>query len=691
MDTQSVRRLGVAVALTWASGQQALADDCYASPSGPSIEACVAMVDPGDTIYLSPGEYFVDAIEIDKDIHLRPIGEERAKIKRHSLDLSLGSRTTLDYADPLFRVTRPDVRFEVSGVDFRPPVRIDLSSGLRSVIGRVFRVDGGELILNDVSMDTDRIAGFSSLRARGGDHSDLTSLTGGMLALVAGGRLVANDVRVAGIEAPAYLGAALYAAGERSSISIQGGSLFKDIIAQGGAVAVLDGASVRIQPSGGHTPLFRELVATTGGALLALDGTIDVEGAVFEHNGVPRTASTPPLGLSGGFCGGDIAAFGGSSLTLRGVESTGSSSVRGGSICAVRSDLVIEDSTFDGNEARNGGALLMSSGGSGRVSLQVRDTQFHKNRLLANPLLDEADDHDGDSLISDGGAIFLHQVDGELVGVTFESNEAGIDDHSRGGALASYGSSVHIQDSTLRHNQGSDGGALVGHHSQLTLIECELSENGSSVKTERGGAIGLFGGELDLRGTSLRANRAAQGGAVFVFQASSVGMTGVSLTGNEAENAGGAWLQSPRVVIEETDFARNHARGGGGGHLVLWGFRDDDGSYPSSYEIRGGSFSEGSGVGGGAVVAQAGALTVSGSVFSDNHALGEDALGGSMLAIDLQLVLEGARFSDSQARVGGAIAVMGESNLIARDTDFLANRAAFGGAVAILSSGDQTL
>ena len=144
-------------------------------------------------------------------------------------------------------------------------------------------------------------------------------------------------------------------------------------------------------------------------------------------------------------------------------------------------------------------------------------------------------------------------------------------------------------------------------------------------------------------------------------------------------NAASAPTDTPSVRIEDCNIRKAVASGvsaGAGGALFL----DDQ----SSGLIRGSGFSEcAADIAGGVVAVAAGTrLTILGSFFTDNRAVGD----GGVFAVPansglVQLSISGSKFELNKARRGGVMAVLATRALVARivNSSFTLNSASFGG------------
>ncbi|HUJ15248.1 MAG TPA: choice-of-anchor Q domain-containing protein [Thermoanaerobaculia bacterium] len=280
----------------------------------------------------------------------------------------------------------------------------------------------------------------------------------------------------------------------------------------GGAITVF--APLTVQRStftGNHA-------AGSGGAIQSFTGPLDVENSTF-------TSNQSHSATGGGAIHIDVSATG----TVRGSTFTGNVAVHtdpfniesGGAINA-ENGLLVEDSTFSGNTAVDGGAI------SGR-SLTVHHTTFTSNTATVS----------GSGNSGSGGAInFASDLTVETS--TFTSNTATATGGGFGGfgGAMSGGGTITITDSSITGNtaggQFGSGGAISSSGGTTTIERSLVSGNSSAgtggidsadsvilrnatISGNTGGIIaGVTGSPLTLQGCTVTGNRSTgpSGGAV---------------------------------------------------------------------------------------------------------------------------------------------------------------------------------
>lgn len=236
----------------------------------------------------------------------------------------------------------------------------------------------------------------------------------------------------------------------------------------------------------------------------------------------------------------------------------------------------------------SGGTAIIAAGG-----LTPRDRVFD---VLAGSLALHNVQVQGGGGQAFGGCIFNHNATVGLDSVTLQLCSATGD----GGAIRSTGSAarVDITSSTLSSNTAANGGAIA-NDGQSTLSVTDTTFSGN-VATTNGGAIynhiaggGLTGGSLtrnqagqggafadvdgdfNLTSTDIDSNTAVTGGGIFIDEptgTSIVELLLVHATNNTASGSnggGGLYAHHGHVDISESEFIANQATNGPGGGLVL--------------------------------------------------------------------------------------------------------------------------
>ena len=192
---------------------------------------------------------------------------------------------------------------------------------------------------------------------------------------------------------------------------------------------------------------------------------------------------------------------------------------------------------------------------------------------------------DGNSLIGNGGGIYLSSNDAlMLISVyhsIFTNNLAG----SSGGALYIYGSDFHpeenlitITNCTFSDNTASNGGAISTEHASVSVTSCTLQNN---VALEDGGAITITHTLLFVTQCSFENNTAQMNGGHINFDSSVILSLENCLLekGNSLRGDGGGVYVSNidylTLKVLNCTFLCNTARSGGGLGVVLMAVKWD--------------------------------------------------------------------------------------------------------------------
>ncbi len=116
---------------------------------------------------------------------------------------------------------------------------------------------------------------------------------------------------------------------------------------------------------------------------------------------------------------------------------------------------------------------------------------------------------------------------------------------------------------TLRNGKSIFSGGAINVEGSLTISNCVLENNQARLD---GGAINMgisSGSSLSVIGSTLRANGADDGGAIFVFN--NVSIRDSTLYGNAATSSGGGVYNDGQLIISNSTVSGNAANTNGGG------------------------------------------------------------------------------------------------------------------------------
>jgi filamentous hemagglutinin family protein len=360
-------------------------------------------------------------------------------------------------------------------------------------------------------------------------------------------------------------------------------------------------------------------------------------------------------------------------------------------------DLVLENTTIrDGNSLDYGGAIHSSG------KLTVRNSAFYNNQAVDDGGAIRADMAAQDTTIDNsifennsarfGGAIENSAGPGSLFtiqnGSTLANNSAVV----IGGAILNDSAGrMQIINSTLERNTAELGGAIANaDNADLTLTLSTVNDN---IATGYGGGIATFtDSRLTIDQTSILRNQATgagAGGAISADRATTV-ISRTGMAGNTALDVGGAIYQNYGVLsLNASSFSQNAARNGGaialvGGqlNLVTTDFVDNQASdsggairsqFGGVLDIVDSNFLRNQALNdaGGAISDNSGTTRITGGTIIDNAAL----IGGGIEATASRLTLDNVTVANNRsAESGGGIEVTSMLQTLIENSRILNNR-----------------
>jgi predicted outer membrane repeat protein len=310
------------------------------------------------------------------------------------------------------------------------------------------------------------------------------------------------------------------------AIYVDGGYLFvysssfidNDALFQGYGGAIFNDGKMEIV----RDSLFEDNRAMIGGAIaigLMMDEDQSIEDCTFVEN-------------NGSWGGGAVYRNGGrGEVLLKGSIFQGNSSNRGGAVYIGDKLLIltIEDSEF----IQNGGGTTCGAVLSEDGTIDVEGSTFEGNEAF-----------NGGALCSWGGDLSVKQS-------TFFQNTA----PTKGGAISG-GGELHIEDSTFSENStGGDGGGLCswGH-----LIVENSTFDGNVAEGEGGGvhhSPGILDSPIEITNSTISSNQAHIGGGVLVGGPAT--LTHCTIVLNEAEEGAGIYQEMKSLEIHNSIVALN--------------------------------------------------------------------------------------------------------------------------------------
>lgn len=267
---------------------------------------------------------------------------------------------------------------------------------------------------------------------------------------------------------------------------------------------------------------------------------------------------------------------------------------------------------------------------------------------------------------------------------------------SWGGAIASWGEHLTLDDVVVTGNQATRGGAVYfygnGGATELVITDSEISGN---VADQTGGGVYVeAAADVSIRYTRFYDNVAgASGGGLYGIENEHVEFFEVEFDSNDATDAGGGagvdMAYEASVSITRSTFSNNDADGRGGGAVFLLHSDTDDADAPTSLEITDSMFTQNdSGARGGGLYLYGdnGTLAISSSTISGNtSAFGGAGIyaGGSKIRITDGTTLHA---NDAAAGYGGGLYAHVPRNVYIADSVVSANETGGSGAGIALGS-----
>ena len=169
-------------------------------------------------------------------------------------------------------------------------------------------------------------------------------------------------------------------------------------------------------------------------------------------------------------------------------------------------DLTVNNSTFDGNSSRRGGALFANTG-SGTADTNIINSTFTNNTATGNP---------ADSSHGEGGAVLLHNKT-QISNTTFDNNSAKVGGAAYFGVDTSVGSTrVTVTNGNFTNNTAEYAGGAIYNNFATTINNSNFEGNKTTSTTADGysavggGAI-YNGGNLTINASTFKDNVSATG------------------------------------------------------------------------------------------------------------------------------------------------------------------------------------
>lgn len=295
-------------------------------------------------------------------------------------------------------------------------------------------------------------------------------------------------------------------------------------------------------------------LGTTGKSLVRVtDSTLDINGATLQNNTTPEN-------------GGAIYTYGTSTVDMSSGTITGNTAVNGGAIyISSNGTFNFSEGTITNNTATNGGAIY----NLGTLEMIAPQTPLSYNIATASGGViynDGLANIGGTEMefntANDGGAIYNRNGNLTIYECNISNNTA---TNSVGAIYNDSNQGVEIIRSSVYYNQAKLSGAIGSTSGNINIVQCDISYNSS---TESAGAIisnddGTTSVIIDS--STLSYNEAGTLGGAGYFEGY-LEIKDSTISNNKALNgtAGAIRHTKGKLVIESTELSSNESTGSGG-------------------------------------------------------------------------------------------------------------------------------
>lgn len=375
----------------------------------------------------------------------------------------------------------------------------------------------------------------------GNIDGEMTFISENGILTLGSGTIVQNFIDIPNADGPA-----IYLSGS-STLNIEDGAILQNNKGndQGGVIASNSVTSI-INIKGG---VFRKNSCNKYGGVISTWGNLNITGGVFEDN----TA----------IYGGAIASFKKATTKIENATFKGNKASQGGAIINWN-DISINNSVFNGNEATWGGAIFSLK------KLSLEKNKFKKNSAnsAGGSLYLQSDAEIKDSEFTDnnasinGGAIYISKGNLKLSNSHFIKNTSG----NKGGAIIAETAGVTIDNAVFEDsNSKAYGGTLCLNGDKNYVIDNSAIKNS---KAQLGGGIFAMGGKLSVKNSNLENNVAEAvlengnyengiGGAICSLNSQETNIVNSAIKNNNARNAAGVIIGNGTAIIKSTEFTGN--------------------------------------------------------------------------------------------------------------------------------------
>ncbi len=528
---------------------------------------------------------------------------------------------------------------------------------------------GGAIYVSYVTNETDNSKIPAILNVNNASFENNSAMGGGAISIRTNCAATLNNVTLTGNSVSGF-------AGEEDGDGEGGGAIYvgygeltlNKVTASGntsdtfGGVVDAAGATVNITDC-----RFTDNKAATGGALNAItQSTVNIKDTDLLNNESTfvNTTSNTDKG------GGAIKAYN-STLTLDHVQLEGNkSNYYGGALLSSKSTVnILNNSTIQNSTGATGAALYFKYSSTATI----KDAVLNDNTASSNGVI-----YCNSSSLNienvpatrnkayNGGILYVSNANSK---VTVKSSDWSGNTATNGGAVYIADATVEINDCVITENTAILGGAIYDNGT-LKLKNVTLTDNKANKNTSGSGG---------------------NGGAIYLLAKELTFDQSVTLKNNSAENHGGAIYLSytkddvnkvniPAILTVNGGTIENNTAMGGGAISI----RTDCVATLNDVTLKNNSVTgfagkdDGDGEGGGAIYVGYGALTLNRVTATNNTS---SAFGGAVDAVASNVTITDSTFEQNNAVTGAAIHSMSKSTVIVNNTQFIGNDVSGNGVV----------
>lgn len=486
--------------------------------------------------------------------------------------------------------------------------------------------------------------------------------------------------------------------------------------------------------------VFTNNKAKSAGGAIANNGTLNVESSSFTGNQAYNEVSAEDGTKTISGAGGAIQNVSGTGLTVKNSSFSNNKAGLGGGAIMNSGNATISQTSFKGNTAQIGGAIINGGTEDNQGVLNISESTFEANTAeyggaVTNDTYGKIEklsaDFSNNSATVAGGAIHnlgtINTIGGSFTsnyttgkegtggaisnGGTIETINSNFNRNSAylGGAIANVGTINTISGKFINNTAKAGGGAIVtadAKNGETPVIanlkeikDAEFTNNSTTDEQGVGGAIlaNQTTNKLTVNSSKFSSNKADKGGAI-----ANTGLLDVAnstFTNNSAKE-GGAIGNSGTMNISGSSFSGNTAERGGA--IANYGTMNINSSTFSSNKSEGelvidSEKAENSVIPNGGAITSKGTLTINNSTFTNNSnnitvkdddkeavEVIQSAIGGGALVVsDTAMITDSSFAGNSTNYSGGAILTNGSPKLSVNNGAFANNSAGInGGAIS---------